>query len=138
VLVRVDLTPLKIPPRGNWKETWQQALEILRRCCYLDKDLVLPPMGVSGAAETFFVVASTDMDRSGVMTRRIREQLEAIPELQSKCILTISTSPVDLPAEIGEKTLPQKVQALADCIRGMIVQNMERKPFPAAAAPGSN
>jgi signal transduction histidine kinase len=140
VLVRVDLTPLKIPPRGNWKESWQQALEILRRCCYLDKDLVLPPIGASGAAETFFVVASTDMERSGVMTRRIREQLEAIPELQSKCTLTVSTSPVELPAEIGEKTLPQQVQVLADCIRDMVVQNknMERKPFPADAAPGSN
>ena len=77
VLVRVDLRPLTSPPRGNWKETWQQALEILRRCVYLDKDLVLPPMGISGATETFFVVASTDMDRSGIMTTRIREQLES-------------------------------------------------------------
>lgn len=138
VLVRVDLTPLTSPPRGNWKETWQQALEILRRCCYLDKDLVLPPMGVSGAAETFFVVASTDMERSGVMTSRIRGQLERIPELQSKCTLTISTSPVELPAATAEKTVQQQVQILADCVRDMIVQNMERKPFPAAKAPGSN
>jgi len=30
---------------GNWKQTWQQCLEILRRCIYLDKDLVLPAMG---------------------------------------------------------------------------------------------
>jgi|SRR5579872_2592188 len=138
VLVRVDLTPLTSPPRGNWKETWQQALEILRRCCYLDKDLVLPPMGVSGAAETFFVVASTDMERSGVMTSRIRGQLERIPELQSKCTLTISTTPVELPAATAEKTVQQQVQILADCVRDMIVQNMERKPFPAAKAPGSN
>src|SRR6266478_1021019 len=66
VLVRIELTPLSNPPRGNWKETWQQALEILRRCVYLDKDLVLPPMGTSGAAETFFIVASTDLQRSGI------------------------------------------------------------------------
>ena len=45
VLVKVDLTPLSKTPRGNWRETWQQALETLRRCVYLDKDLVLPPMG---------------------------------------------------------------------------------------------
>jgi signal transduction histidine kinase len=138
VLVRVDLTPLTDPPRGNWKETWQQALEILRRCCYLDKDLVLPPMGMSGAAETFFVVASTDMQRSGVMTSRIREQLERIPELQSKCTVNISTSPIELPAWKDEDDLQQKVQVLADCVRDLIVQNMERKQFPAAEAPGSN
>jgi hypothetical protein len=61
VLVRVDLKPLTSPPRGNWKEVWQQGLETVRRCVYLDKDLVLPPMGMSGATETFFVVASTDI-----------------------------------------------------------------------------
>src|SRR6202167_4049787 len=45
VLVRVDLTPFSAALRGNWKQTWQQSLEILQRCIYLDKDLVLPPMG---------------------------------------------------------------------------------------------
>ncbi len=138
VLVRVELMPLTNPPRGNWKDTWQQALEILRRCVYLDKDLVLPPMGASGAAETFFVVASTDMERSGVMTARIREQLERIPELQSKSKLTISTLPVELPAENRRETQEQQVQVLADCVNDMIVRNMDRKPFPAAKAPGSN
>ena len=54
VLVRVDLTPLSNPPRGNWKETWRQCLETLRRCVYLDKDLVLPPMGTSGTDGDFF------------------------------------------------------------------------------------
>ena len=29
-----------------------------------DKDLVLPPMGTSGTTETFFVVASTDLQSS--------------------------------------------------------------------------
>jgi len=32
----------------DWRETWQQCLETLRRCVYLDKDLVLPPMWESG------------------------------------------------------------------------------------------
>jgi hypothetical protein len=57
VLVRVDLTPLSAALRGNWKQTWQQALKILQRCVYLDKDLVLPAMETSSAVETFFVVA---------------------------------------------------------------------------------
>src|ERR1700693_715752 len=52
VLVKVEVTPLSNPPRGNWKDTWRQCLEILRRCVYLDKDLVLPPMGTSGSTAT--------------------------------------------------------------------------------------
>jgi|CZKH01.1.fsa_nt_gi signal transduction histidine kinase len=142
VLVRVELTPLSTPPRGNWKQTWQQCLDILRRCVYLDKDLVLPPMGTSGAAETFFVVASTDMPQSGIMTARIREQLERVPELKAKCTLTIMAAPIELPAAISgqsfssqsfssqslsSQSLEQQVQALADHVTGMITTSMGRK-----------
>jgi sigma-B regulation protein RsbU (phosphoserine phosphatase) len=127
VLVRVDLTPLANPPRGNWKETWQQGLEILRRCVYLDKDLVLPPMGTSGAAETFFVVASTDLRRSGTMTTRIREQLERVPDLKTKSTLTITTVPVQLPSGNADATLEQQVQCVADCVTQMILTTRDRK-----------
>ena len=81
--MRVDLNPLSNFPRGNWKDTWHKCLEVLQRCVYLDKDLVLPAMGTTGNAETFFVVASTDLQRSGIMTTRIREQLERMDELKS-------------------------------------------------------
>ena len=99
VLVRVELSPLSNPPRGNWKETWQQCLEIVRRCVYLDKDLVLPPMGTSGASETIFIVASTDLQRSEVMTTRIREQLERVADLKTKCTVNIATLPIQLPSD---------------------------------------
>jgi signal transduction histidine kinase len=127
VLVRVDLTPLSNPPRGSWKEIRQQCLEILRRCVYLDKDLVLPPMGTSGTVETFFVVASTDLQRSGIMTTRIREQLERVPALTTKSALTITTVPVELPSGKADATLEQQVQTLAGCLTQMILTNMERK-----------
>jgi signal transduction histidine kinase len=127
VLVRVDLTPLSSPPRGNWKETWQQCLETLRRCLYLDKDLVLPPMGSSGAVETFFAVASTDMSRCGIMTTRIREQMERLPDLKAKCNLTIMAAPIELPDTIFTELLEQQIQTLADCITGMITAGLQRK-----------
>ena len=127
VLVRIDLTPLSSPPRGNWKETWQQCLEILQRCVYLDKDLVLPPMGTSGAAETFFVVASTDLQRSGAMTTRIREQLERVPDVKTKSTLTITTVPVQLPSGNAGATLEQQVQGVADCVTHMILTTGEQK-----------
>jgi hypothetical protein len=127
VLVRVELTPLSTPPRGNWKEIWQQCLETLRRCVYLDKDLVLPAMGTSGAAETFFVVASTDLQHSGIMTTRIREQLERVSDLKTKCTLTIAANPVVLPSVQPGETLEQQVQTVADCVSQMILTSMERK-----------
>lgn len=48
VLVRVELTPVSNSLRGSWKETCQQCLELLHRCVYVDKDLVLPAMGSGG------------------------------------------------------------------------------------------
>jgi len=132
VLVRVELTPLSNPPRGNWKEMAQQGLEIVRRCVYLDKDLVLPPMGTSGAAEIFFVVASTDLQRSGIMTTRIREQLELLPDLKNKCTVTITTLPLEPPSADPGKTLEQQVQTVADCVSQMILMSMERKQQSAA------
>lgn len=127
VLVRVELTPLQTPVRGNWKETWQQCLEIVRRCVYLDKDLVLPPMGTSGAAETFFVVAATDLQRSGIMTARIREQLEKISDLRGKCTVTISAAAVDLPPIAADTRVEEQVKLVADQVSAMILAGMERK-----------
>ncbi len=138
VLVRVELAPLSNLPRGNWKEIWQQCLEILRRCVYLDKDLVLPPMGTSGAAETFFVVASTDLERSGIMTTRIREQLQRVPDFNTKCTLTITTLPVELPPDSLEGSLEQQVQNVVACVTQMILASMDRKHLCAAKATGPN
>jgi signal transduction histidine kinase len=137
VLVRVDLTPLTNPPKGNWKEAWQEGLDILQRCVYLDKDLVLPPMGASGAGETFFILAATDLQQSGIMTTRIREQLQRVQDLQSKCTITISALPIELPAERGE-TIEQQVHTLANCANETILKNMDHKQFHAASAPGTN
>jgi signal transduction histidine kinase len=136
VLVRVELTPLINPPRGNWKETWQQCLDILRHCVYLDKDLVLPPMGTSGGAETFFVVASTDLERSGVMTTRIREQLERAPDLKSKATLTVMAGAVELPPVSADQSLDHQVHAVAGSITQMILASMERKHASAGKANG--
>ena len=44
-LVKVELTPLPVSSRGNWKEICEKSLDLLRRCVYLDKDLVLPVSG---------------------------------------------------------------------------------------------
>ncbi len=126
VLVRVELTPLSNPPRGNWRETCQQCLETLKRCVYLDKDLVLPPMGTSGPSETFFVVASTDLQHAGIMSTRIREQLENVTGVKEKGTLTISTAPVDVPPANAGDSLEQQIQTVAGCIMGMVMSSLEK------------
>jgi hypothetical protein len=126
VLVRVDLTPLSNPPRGNWRETWQQCWDILQRCVYLDKDLVLPPMGTSGTTETLFVVASMDLQNAGIMTTRIHKQLDRVSHLKTKCTVSITTLAVELPAEDPNTTLEQQVQTVADQVAHTIMGSVER------------
>jgi signal transduction histidine kinase len=131
VLVRVDLMPLSKPPRGNWRETWQQCLEILRHCVYLDKDLVLPPMGTSVTTETFFVVASMDPQNAGIMTTRIRQQLERVIDLDAKCTVTITAAPLELPCGHAAGDLKQQVQTVAGCVTQAIMASVERKQLSA-------
>jgi signal transduction histidine kinase len=134
VLVHIELTPRSNFPRGNWKETWQQSLETVRRCIYPDKDLVLPPMGTSGAGETLFVVASTDLQRSGIMTTRIREQLEKADNFKEKFAVAITTLPVEIDSGQTDQPVGRQVQAAAECVTQMILKSMERKHSSAAKA----
>jgi signal transduction histidine kinase len=132
VLVRVEIAPLSDHPRGNWKETIHQCLDVVRQCIYPDKDLMLPPMGTPGAAETVFIAASTDLERSGFMTSRIREQIARIPDLKSKCLLTIMAAQLELPAEIASQPLAEQVERVAAGFTEMIRDCMERKLSGAA------
>jgi signal transduction histidine kinase len=138
VLVRVELSPLTNPPRGNWRETWQQCLETLRGCVHLDKDLVLPPMWASGSTETFFVLASTDMKHAGIMTTRIREQLERIADLKTKGTLTITTAPVELDSVDPSQSLEKQVEAVAGRVNEMIMTSMDKQERPGNGVKNSN
>ncbi len=112
VLVRVDLKPGSKPPLGNWKETCAHSLELLQRCIFLDKDLVLPPMATSGPEQTYFVVASTDLVRAEIMMTRIREQMAKLEDLQASGELRISVSGIPQPEK--NQSLEQQVREIAD------------------------
>jgi signal transduction histidine kinase len=133
VLVRVDLAPLNKPPRGNWRDTCHQSLELLRRCVYVDKDLVLPAMGKSGPEETFFVVASTDMEHVQIMLTRVGEQLGALPQLKAAGTALVTAQPVVTESLfMGSPKMPitleGQVQAVADRVTEMIKQQLAAKP----------
>lgn len=131
VLVRVDITPVTTPPRGNWSEAAQQCLETLRRCVYLDKDLVLPPVESAGSGETFFVVASTDMERSGIMTQRIRGQLERVANLKERASLTITTVPIDPALSAPRESVELQVDRVAERVAEMVIRSMDTSTAPA-------
>jgi signal transduction histidine kinase len=124
VLVRIDLTPKSASLRGSWKETCQQCLDLLHRCVYVDKDLVLPAMASGSPAETFFVVASTDMERVNIMLTRIREQLSAVPQLNSSGTLQVTAKPLSLRAAAEVKSLDLQVQLVADEVTEMAMQEL--------------
>jgi sigma-B regulation protein RsbU (phosphoserine phosphatase) len=118
VLVRVDLRP-KTTARGNWRDLGKKVRDRVERCVYLDKDLVLPPMPMSGPEQTFFVVASTDMERSAIMRTRIREQLEKMEELRATGEFRLSAQPISLPQMLEGLSLEDQVQFVAEAVTEM-------------------
>jgi len=124
VLVRVELTPRSKSLRGSWKETCQRCLERLRLCIYVDKDLVLPPMGTGGPVETFFVVASTDMQRVNVMMNRICDQVGALPQLKASGTLRVMAETIPGPPATDPRTLEQQIWGVADHVTEIIQQGL--------------
>jgi hypothetical protein len=119
VLLRIDLRP-KTSVRGSWKELGKKVRDLVERCVYLDKDLVLPPMTMSGPEQTFFVVASTDMERSAVMLKRIGEQLQKFEELNANGKFELSAEAISLPALLEGFSLEQQVQFVSDAVTEMV------------------
>lgn len=115
VLIKVELIPVSDPPKTNWKDICRQARRMLRRCVYPNKDLVLPTLGSTGLGESMFVVASTNLESSEAMMKRIREQLLASAGLREAGIVKVSASLVNLPAA-ADRPLEELVQAVANRI----------------------
>jgi hypothetical protein len=132
VLLTVELTPASGSPKGNWRDICRQSLETLRRCVYLDKDLVLPVMGTVGTSETFFVAASTDVERATIMMNRIRGQLEAGAGFKAAGALKMSATAVPLPSR-EDRPLEDLVHTVANRITEMAMVSLASRPSPEAA-----
>ncbi len=113
-LVRVNLRPRSKPPRGNWKEICKRSRELLGRCVYLDKDLVLPTMTSPGPDQTLFVVASTDLERAEIMMTRIRGQLGKLEDLNTCGTFEVSAIEVPLSDVPKESSLEEQVRVVAN------------------------
>lgn len=119
VLVAVELTSKSTTPRISWKETCQTCLETLRRCVYLDKDLVLPPVMDAGRKQTYFVVASTDLEKAEIMMARIREQLDKCGDLKTSGSLKVTATAIPMP-EKDSGPVEHQVQEVANSVTEMI------------------
>ena len=118
VLLRIDLRPHCVPPRGNWRDICAKSLDLVQGCVYLDKDLVLPPLSSPGAEQAYFVVASTDMVRVSIMGRRIRELLQKMTDWKSAGSFEVSALPVSLPSP--DAPVEQQVQEVAKRVTEMV------------------
>jgi hypothetical protein len=133
VLVSVELTPLSSSPRTYWKDVCQRSLNTLRRCIYLDKDLVLPVSGNVGISKVFLVAASTDLVGAEIMMERIREQLAAGEGFKAAGLVKVSASVVPLPSTDNGQPLEDLVEAVAARITEMAVLALASKRSPESA-----
>jgi hypothetical protein len=72
------------------------------------------------------------------MTTRIREQLERVADLKTRCTLTISTVPVELPPDAAAATHEQQIQIVTARVTQMVMKAVDRKHPSATKAPESN
>jgi hypothetical protein len=126
-LVRLELTPLSQSLRGGWKETCQQCLEILRRCIFVDRDVVLPPTGSNGPIQTFFVLASIDLVKAGILMDRVREQVGKLPQLKATGSLRVMAEKILAVPAADPRTLEQQVWGVADYVTEIIQQDLAAK-----------
>jgi len=134
VLVHAVLKPLTPLPLGNWKETCQRALELMRNCVYVDKDLVLPPMASAGFTDTIHVVASTDMLRVPIMLNRIEEQMKTLKQLQTSGTLKLSAEALEGVVISPAQTIEQQVQAVARRVEETILAGVVGQRSPIASS----
>jgi hypothetical protein len=67
------------------------------------------------------------MERAGIMTTRIREQLERIADLETKGKVTITTAPVEVGPVDPHQSLEKQVEAVAGRVTDMIMMGMDKK-----------
>lgn len=126
-LLTVELTPRLVPLAINLRDIREQCLEVLRRCIFVDKDIVLPPLGTGRSGETFLIVASADKHGSEILSRRISQQLERNPQLQSAATFTLSAVPIQLPQVTDGVPVLKLMDQAADRISEMVMATLNRK-----------
>jgi sigma-B regulation protein RsbU (phosphoserine phosphatase) len=97
-LIQLDYTPADGILEPAWQDACQLCLSVLQKSVYYtDRDLVLPGIKAAGPGETFFIMASADLQCAKVMVKRVRAKLEHSPDLTACGKFHISVTPVKMP-----------------------------------------
>ena len=133
VLICLELAASATKSCASRKEVGRRCLEVLQRSVYADRDLVLPPVGM---ADRYFVVASTDMERSSIAMSRMRGNLEGVPGMGAEGAFTLTARPIEIEASniagvatssnglLPQKSLHQQIQDISDRVASMIAQSL--------------
>jgi len=124
-LLTVEISPVPRATPAGWLDARQKCVEILPQCIWPDKDVLLPTLGPQGDRERFVIVASTDENGAAIIVKRIRQMLEAAPEIDANCILEIVAA--TLPAASSEISEPQQLaQKIAASVTDLMMENLRR------------
>lgn len=106
-LVTVEVgVPSGSSAESTWEEVSNEARSVVQRCLLPDLDVLLPKMTAAAKGERFFIAAFTNEKGAAVLTNRLREQLERLPDLEEQgVIISVSFDMLPpLPPEVGVST----------------------------------
>jgi hypothetical protein len=86
----------------------------------------MPVLATTGPAESFLIVASTNLLGAHVILERMRTQLERRPELQTAASFKFYATSIPLPAT-QDHELKELVQQVADSIAKVATTNLRLK-----------
>jgi nitrogen-specific signal transduction histidine kinase len=125
-LLTIEVTPLLGITDRNWRDIRDECEELLGLCILPDKDLLMPVLATTGPAESFLIVASTNLLGAHVILERIRTQLERRPEFQAAASFKFFATSIPLPVT-QEQDLNTLVQQVADTITKVATTNLRLK-----------
>jgi signal transduction histidine kinase len=113
---------------GARAEHSQRARELLGRCLHSDEDVLLPKMGSSGAAELFFVVATTDPVGCASLTTRIQMQFDERELVQKAGLaLSISFHSIPVPRKNRAESKGAAFEAVAAIIQALVNEELSSR-----------
>jgi hypothetical protein len=80
-------------------------------------------MATNGPEDTFYVVASTDMERVNIMIARIIEQIGVLTRVKSTGTVHASARPIAF-SVMADKSLEQQVAQVADIVTELVLNDL--------------
>jgi hypothetical protein len=84
-------------------------------------------MDADGGTQTFFVVASTDIEGANILMSRVREQIGGLPKFQASGLLSVTAEAIPSSRDAA-KTIEQLVWEVADRVTDLIQQGFRSAP----------